>query len=127
MVVILAVAPGLSFASGIGSGAFGSVLFHSHADGDHDHSHHGHHGHSHHHDGDAGDHHQANEDGVLDDQGGGAPRVHVHFEAACPSIVMPDNAGSLLEARFAGVIAIPMADTLDGEPPGRLLRPPISV
>ena len=130
MAVVFALAPGISVALAVPAGAFSRLLVHAHAHGDDDHMHHGHHhyhGHHHHH-----GHHQHDHDGqhhhddATDDGTGdhGQQRLHVHHDASCPSVLMPEPIASLLH-RIADPVTILSVDAKQGAPPGRLLRSPI--
>ena len=55
----------------------------------------------------------------------GQQRLHVHYDACCPSVVVPTQSGSALPHRLSDRIAILRVEPMQGAPPGRLLRPPI--
>ena len=113
MAAVFALAPALSMAYAAPAGAFSRFLVHSHAHGDEDHAHHGHH---HHHD-------DPDDDGQNDDQG--QPRLHVHYDACCPSVLIPSQMLSTLAHRLADRVSILPVEPMQGAPPGHLLRPPI--
>lgn len=130
MALVFALAPVISIAFAVPAGAFSRFLIHSHADGDDDHVHHGHHhlhhGHDHYHDGDHdhdSEHHQddAVNNGSSDQ---GQHRLHVHYDASCPSVLVPEPIGSILH-RVVDRVGVPPIEAKQGAPPGRLLRPPI--
>jgi hypothetical protein len=126
MALVFAVAPALAMANAVPAGAFSRFLVHAHAHGDEDHVHHGHH---HHHHGHAHDedadhhHHDAVGDGPDDDSG--QPRLHVHFDVCCPSVLVSVQASVPCSDRVAGRVTVPRVEPLQGAPPGLLLRPPI--
>jgi hypothetical protein len=133
MVGLFALAPALSMAFATPVGAFSRSLVHSHADDEPGHNHHGHHHHhsSHHHDhgdddhGDAGHHHEddGNRGGSADP---GQHGTHVHFEACCPSILLPVQDATARHRPSDRMVILPV-EPMQGAPPDRLLRPPISV
>jgi hypothetical protein len=49
----------------------------------------------------------------------------VHYDACCPSVLIPVQAPSTHELRAAGRISILLVEPMQGAPPDRLLRPPI--
>lgn len=116
MALVFAFAPGISFANGSAIGAFSSALVHSHADGEHGHSHHGHH---HHHE--KAEHHE-HEDM---DRNGEPGQAHVHYDAACPSLLVPGALFPVAQIAPASPVAALAQDDMDGSSPGNLLRPPI--
>ncbi len=131
--LMFAVAPALAMAYAAPGGAFSRLFVHVHAHGDEDHVHHvdhvhdGHHHHHHHGHVHAGEedhhHHDATDDGRPDDPG--QPRLHVHFDACCPSVLVPVQVYAPCNERVAGRVSVPRAEPLQGAPPGLLLRPPI--
>jgi hypothetical protein len=124
MAVIFAIAPALSMALASPVGAFSRSFIHVHADDEPGHVHHGHHHHQHHdHDDSDHHHHGGTNDGPNPDQG--QQRLHVHYDACCPSIVIPSQSGSALPHPLSGRIAILRVEPMQGAPPGQLLRPPI--
>ena len=124
--LVFALAPAVSMACASPVGAFSRLLAHAHAndvDGHVHHGHHHHHGHGHdQHDGHH-DHDAAIYDGQPDDQG--QQRLHVHYDACCPSAMVPTHGVSRLQHRVADRIAILRVEPMQGAPPDRLLRPPI--
>ena len=125
MAAVFALAPALSMAYAAPVGAFSRSLVHAHADGDEYHVHDGHHHHhGHDHDGQVGHQHDGpGDDGQNDDLG--QPRLHVHYDACCPSVLIPAQTPRSLELRTADRIAILPVEPMQGAPPGCLLRPPI--
>lgn len=131
MAGLFALAPALSMAFAAPVGAFSRSLVHTHADDEAGHDHHGHHHRdSHHHDygdhdqGDAGHHHDDDGDsGDLADPG--QHRMHVHFDACCPSLVLPAQDATALQHRPSDRLAILPVEPMQGAPPDELLRPPI--
>jgi len=128
MTLVFALAPGLSMAFAAPVGAFSRFLVHAHADDEPGHVHHGHH-HHHHHAGhqDDGDHHHHDDDGGTSDTQDRGQQSHVHYDACCPSVVMPSQGVSTLRHRLADRITIHKVEPMQGAPPDRLLRPPIPV
>jgi hypothetical protein len=131
VVGLFALAPALSMAFAAPVGAFSRSLVHTHADDEPGHDHHGHHHHhSYHHDqgdqhhGDASHHHDddGNNGGSTDP---GQHRLHVHFDACCPSLVLPAQDVTPLQHRPSDRLAILLVEPLQGAPPDDLLRPPI--
>ena len=117
MAFVFAVAPVVSMAFASPVGAFSRFLVHAH-EHDEDHVHQGyHHHHGHHH------HDDATDDGQHDDQG--QHRLHIHYDACCPSVLMPAQGVSTLQHRVADRITILPVEPMQGAPPDRLLRPPI--
>jgi hypothetical protein len=124
MALVFAVAPTLAMAYVTPAGAFSRFLMHAHEHGDEDHVHHGDHHHGHFHTGDEDHHHHDGvDDGQPDDPG--QPRLHVHFDVCCPSVLVPILAVAPLQERGAGRVTAPRVDPLQGAPPDLLLRPPI--
>lgn len=119
LVLLFAIAPAVSTAFATPVGAFSRVLVHSHEHSDEEHFHHGHHhrhdGHHHHHD-------DATHDG-HDDQG--QHGMHVHWDASCPSVLIPAPITATLDHRVADRVTIPPVEPMQSAPPNRLLRPPI--
>jgi len=126
MATVFALAPAVSMALAVPVGAFSRFLVHAHEHGDEDHVHDGyHHHHGHDQDGHDSHHHDdgADDDGQNDDPG--QPRLHVHCDACCPSVLIPFQTPSTLQHRAADRIAILPVEPMQGAPPDRLLRPPI--
>jgi hypothetical protein len=131
MMLVFVLAPALGAAHGAPPGVFSHFLVHAHAPGDHGHApgghghhHHGdehHHGHHHHHDDGHHHHDDAMDDGQSDS---GQGPLHAHYDASCPSALMPLPTASVLY-RVAHRVGLPPVDAKQGAPPGRLLRPPI--
>lgn len=117
MAAVFAVAPGLSMAFASPVGAFSRFLVHAHADDEPGHVHH-----HHHHD---GDHHHHDDGGTADGQDRDQQLLHVHYDAWCPSVVIPTQGVSTLPYRLADRITIQKVERTQGAPPDRLLRPPI--
>jgi len=125
LVFIFAAAPGISKALVTPVGVFSGVVIHAHAHDDHGHVHHAHH--SHHRGGPAGGLHQHNDQAADEGQGTdqGKHRLHVHYDACCPSLVVPILNTVALEHRLTdGFIAQPV-QPMQGGSPDNLLRPPI--
>jgi hypothetical protein len=105
--------------------AYGALFVHDHAHADREHVHHshGHHHHGHHHHDHDGHHHDddATDDGADD---AGQNRLHVHYEASCPSVLMPVLMANLVQ-HLPDRLTIPVVEARQGAPPERLLRPPI--
>ncbi len=122
---VFALAPTVSMAFAAPIGEFSRFLVHAHEHGDEDHTHHGHHHHGHHHDDQVGHHHHdgPDDDGQNSDQG--QPRLHVHYDACCPSVLIPVQTPSTHVLRGAGRISILRVEPMQGAPPDCLLRPPI--
>jgi len=124
LVLMFAVAPALSSGFATATGAFAQTMVHSHDHGDEPHSHH----HHHHHDHDRADGVMI---GDLDVPQDGQPghgdhgRLHVHYDAACPSIIVPAPVSLALDRELAATVDPPTTKALRGSSPGRLLRPPI--
>jgi hypothetical protein len=126
MSAMFAMAPALSMSLASPLGAFSRSFIHVHAADEPGHVHHDHHHHhyDHDHDGDHGHHHDGGtNDGQDHDRG--QQRLHVHYDASCPSVVIPAQNGSALPHRLSGRMAILRVEPMQGAPPGRLLRPPI--
>jgi len=131
MALVFAAAPAVAMASATAAGEFSRFFMHAHGQGEDDH-HHGHHHFSHvhdgeadhHHDGEAGHHHHGS---VGDTPGDDSrqPGLHVHFDACCPSVLVPVQAATLPRHLLAGRMAVARFAPLRGAPPDRLLRPPI--
>lgn len=124
LALIFAVAPALSMSFAAPAGSFARPTVHSHDHGDEPHSHH----HHHHHDHDHAD------GGMIDDLGAGHDgqsghgdhdRAHVHYDASCPSIIVPAPVSLTLDERLSATVDPPPTKALHGAPPSRLLRPPI--
>jgi hypothetical protein len=123
MIAVFALAPALSLAAAVPAGAFSRLLVHSHDGaelgqiylGDH-HQHVHEHGDGHHHDHGAGD---------VDEHDQSQPQSHIHYEAGCPSIVVPDVVGTVMRHHLRHRVAIRLASPMRGAPPDQLLRPPI--
>jgi hypothetical protein len=127
MVVVFAIAPVVSMAFASPVGAFSRSFIHVHAYDEPGHVHHGHH-HHHHSDHDHdGDHRHHDDGGTNDghDHDQGKQLLHVHYDACCPSVLIPTQSASALPHRLSGRIAILRVEPMQGAPPGRLLRPPI--
>jgi hypothetical protein len=123
---MFAIAPAVSMALAAPVGAFSRFLIHAHEHGDEDHVHHGHHHHhAAHHEEHDGHHHNdgAIDDGQHDDQG--QHRLHVHYDASCPSVLVPILTADTLEQRSSGWMSLLPVAPMQGAPPDRLLRPPI--
>ena len=128
MAFAFAFAPTLSFAFSTPAGAYTHVLVHAH---DHDHA-----GHTHHGDGDPWHHHS---DGSADERNHGdtgsseqpddqVPNsLHVHHDASCPSLLLPDVAAAKLVYRLVHRLGAARNEFGPGTPPDCLLRPPISL
>ena len=125
MVTVFALAPGISMAFAAPAGAYARIFVHAHGHDEDAHIHYGHHHHGHSHDGHDDHHHhdQAVGDGGQDDQG--HPRVHVHCEVCCPGLLVPQLTGGMLAYRVSDRVAIQPVESMQGNPPDRLLRPPI--
>jgi hypothetical protein len=129
MAVVFAAAPVISTAHGAPVGTFSRPLIHAHAHahGDEGHIHRGHgrhhYGHHHHHDHDGHHHHDDAADDGTDDPA--QDRLHVHYDASCPSVAIAAPMASLLH-RVADRVVIAPVEAKQGAPPDRLLRPPIS-
>jgi ABC-type Zn2+ transport system substrate-binding protein/surface adhesin len=124
MVGLFALAPALSMALAAPVGAFSRSLVHTHADDEPGHDHHGHHHHhSHQHDHGDHDHGDAGNGGDLGDPG--QHRMHVHFDACCPSLVLPAQDATPVQRRPSDRLAILPVEPMQGAPPDDLLRPPI--
>jgi hypothetical protein len=125
MLAVFALAPALSLAAAVPAGAFSRVLVHSHDGAELGHLYNGHHHHDHEHD--DGDHHQHSDHGMgdVDKHDPSQPQPHVHYDAGCPSVVIPVQYGAPVRHRFRDRVAIQRVPPLLGAPPGRLLRPPI--
>jgi hypothetical protein len=124
LVVLFALAPAVGMASAAPAGAFSRAFLHIHEHADEGHVHHGHHhehGDRHYGDGDHSHH-----DGAAGDDPAQS-RLHVHHEACCPSMDIPVAAPEAAQYRLAGRLAISPVEPMQGAPPGRLLRPPISL
>jgi hypothetical protein len=126
MIVVFAVAPLLSLAAAVPAGAFSRLLVHSHDGAELGHVYHGHlhhHGHEH----DDGDHHHHADHGMgdVDEHDQSQPQPHVHYEAGCPSVVLPELDGAVVRHRLRDRVAIRRALPMQGAPPDRMLRPPI--
>ena len=122
MAFVFAVAPIHSMGFAAPAGAFSAVVIHAHDGGREDHSHH-----SHDHDQDG----TGIQDG-LGPQGDGGPvhqgkgNLHVHHDACCPSVLVPDPAVDLPEQRLGKAFDRSLTQSLHGASPDSLLRPPIS-
>jgi hypothetical protein len=123
LVALFALAPAISMASAAPAGAFSRLFLHVHEHADDGHVHHGHHhrDHADHHHDDGG---QTRHDGAS---GSGQSHLHIHHEACCPSMDIPVAVPGTAQYRLAGRLAIPPVEPMHGAPPGRLLRPPISL
>jgi hypothetical protein len=121
LALVFAFAPALSMAFAAPVGAFSRVFLHAHEYGDEDHVHHGHH---HHHDEHHGHHHHddAMDDGQNDQ---GSHHLHVHWDASCPSVLVPVLTLGTLQNRVADRFTVPPAEPMLGASPDRILRPPI--
>lgn len=124
LALVFAVAPALSLGLAAPSGSFVQAVVHSHDHGNAPHSHH-HHSREHQR-ADAG----AN-DGIVVDEGGqpghsDGNRVHVHYDACCPSIIVPAPVALTFEERLSAAVVSPPVKMLRGSSPRRLLRPPIA-
>jgi hypothetical protein len=122
LVALFALAPAVGMAYAAPAGAFSRLFLHIHVHADDGHVHHGHHhehGDHHHDDGDHSHHDDASDPGQS--------RLHIHHEACCPSMDIPVAAPETAQYRLAGRLAIPPVGPMQGAPPGRLLRPPISL
>lgn len=122
---VFALAPAVSMALAVPAGAYARTVMHVHphdADGhvdralghgpvtDHNDAHY---------------HQNTRTDQSQHDEDGDQPRLHMHFEACSPSVVLPVlNTGTLQQCVSQGIAVPPMA-TLRGAAPDRLLRPPI--
>lgn len=122
MALAFALAPAVAMANATGAGEFSRFLVHAHADGDAEHVHHGHHHHAHDEDADHY-HHDPVADGVDGDPG--QPRLHVHFDVCCPSVLVPAQVTASLHDRIVDRVTVPRVEPLQGAPPGLILRPPI--
>jgi hypothetical protein len=123
LALVFAVAPALSIAFAAPAGSFTNAVVHSHDHGDTPHSHH-----HHHHD------HEHADGGMIDDFGAGHDgqsghgdhdRAHVHYDASCPSVIVPTPVSLTLCQQLSAAVDPPPTKALHGAPPGRLLRPPI--
>jgi hypothetical protein len=118
---LLAIMPGVSMALAVPVGAFSRVFMHVHALKDHaPHEHVFVHDH-----GDGHEHEHADHDHgeTLGDDGNVV--LHVHYDVACPSGLVPVQVEPIVLHRLSARLSVPAA----AEPPDaeqhRLLRPPI--
>jgi hypothetical protein len=51
--------------------------------------------------------------------------MHVHFDACCPSLVLPAQDVAPLQHRSSDRLAILPVEPMQGAPPDDFLRPPI--
>ena len=122
LVLMFAVAPALSSAFAAPAGSFAQTIIHSHAHGDEPHSHH------HHHDHERADSGIAGDLGLAQDSQSGHSdhdRVHVHYDASCPSIMVPTPVSLELDQELGAAVEPRPTRALRGSSPSRLLRPPI--
>lgn len=123
LAALFALAPAIGMASAAPAGAFSRVFLHIHVHADDGHLHQGHHQRDlagHHHDEGRNTHHD-------DASDPGQSHLHVHHDACCPSMDVPVVAPETVQYRLAGRLVIPPVEAMQGSPPGRLLRPPISL
>ena len=52
-------------------------------------------------------------------------RLHVHYDACCPSIIVPAPVSLVLDQGLGATVDPPPTRALHGASPSRLLRPPI--
>jgi hypothetical protein len=125
LALMFAVAPALSMSFAAPTGSFARMIVHSHDHGDAPHSHHHHHDHDHDHaDGGLIDHLGVTHDGPSGH--GDHDRVHVHYDASCPSVIVPVPVSLALDQRLSAAVDPPPTKALHGSSPSRLLRPPIA-
>jgi hypothetical protein len=122
MTVVFALCPVLSSAILVPVGVFAQGLVHSHEHGDEHHTHYGHH---HHHQHDVVDqHHDDDVDSEPDREG--LLVAHVHVDAGCPCLDLPVLPTGLVNDRAWSRMEPPPVEAMQGAPPDRLLRPPIT-
>ena len=119
--VLFAVVPAISMALATPVGAFSHVFAHIHALEDQAHEHVTVHDH-----GDGSQHEHVDHDHGVTDDGSGQGLLHVHYDVACPSVLVPAEGGRpAILHRLSARLSIPAV----AEPPDagqqRLLRPPI--
>ena len=122
LALMFAVAPALSSAFAAPAGSFAQTIVHSHDHGDEPHSHH-----HHDHDG-AGDGGMVGDLGVVQDGQSGHSdhdRLHVHYDASCPSIMVPAPVSLELDQKLGAAVEPRPTKALRSSSPRRLLRPPI--
>jgi len=126
---VFAIAPGISKALATPVGAFAGLVVHAHAHAEPGHVHYGHHHHGHDHGGQAGGLNQHEDDPAENGPapGHGQPHVHVHYDACCPSVVIPVLDSGTIEHRVTEAFATLTALPTQGELPDNLLRPPIEL
>ena len=71
-------------------------------------------------------HHHEDDGNSGDSADPGQHRMHVHFDACCPSIVLPAQ-DAPAQRRPSDRMAILPVEPMQGAPPDHLLRPPIPV
>jgi len=117
LALILMLAPVLATAAGTAVASFSRSYVHAHVHGD---QHHAVHGHQHE---DDAVHDHAGEDEAEGAAGG--MTLHVHYEGACPSIMMV-TAPSTVHAAIVVERLVPApSDVKPGAPPPLRFRPPI--
>lgn len=122
---VFALAPVISMAYAAPAGAFARVLLHVHEPDEAGHVHHGHYHDNHAHDQQGGHHHYDDGTDVGSDDDPGQPRLHVHYDACCPSILIPVLSPATFAYRVADPVTAAPVQPMHGAPPDRLLRPPI--
>ena len=123
LALMFAMAPALSLGFAAPTGVFAQTIVHSHDHGDASHSHHHHHQHDH----DRADSGISDLGAAQDGQPGHSDydRVHVHYDASCPSIIVPAPVSLELDQELGATVDPPPTKALRGSSPRRLLRPPI--
>lgn len=124
LALIFAVAPVFSVGFAVPSGSFVQTVIHSHDHGDVPHSHHRR---SHEHqDASAGTINGVAVDDCAQSGRGADNRLHVHYDASCPSLILPAPVDMLFEERLGAAVDPPPMKIPRGTSPRRLLRPPIA-